>query len=320
MTAEEIWTEYAAFYGHDSVEAFQRFFGLMATGILDTGTVQAITQPRCGLRDNLVVIAEAKWRKRDLGWYVDKYLDGLDRAAQDNIFDAAWKSWGAVCDLRFQKVGSMAQADILLSTGSGRQDGFDGPSGVLAWMTLGTNADNQILGRFDMGETWVNDPARDIYLLAVAAHEFGHALNLDHASQNSGALMAPYYKRSIFKPTAHDIARVQALYGPPTGAPPTPGTPGTPPIPPLSPTGGIMREIVTLVVAAVLGYFKQSFPFLGRFLTDAMQEKIVDFIMRRFGLANVQLVQGSAPVTLASMDIDSVSRELTAEIGPPPTA
>lgn len=235
MNHDEIWQQYQQAYGVDSVEAFQHFFGLQTTGLLDDDTTKALTLPRCGIRDNLVVISEAKWRKRDLRLFVKGYLDGLSHQDQDSIYMEALNDWAHVCDKKFSQVGSIAQADIIVDVGRGRQDGFDGPGGTLAWMTLGTNNDNPILGKFDPGENWSKDPNRDIYLKAVACHEFGHALNLDHAPQNSGALMAPFYSRRVPKPTDHDIRRIQSLYGPPVGGPQPPSPPTPPPVGPVIP-------------------------------------------------------------------------------------
>lgn len=307
MTPETAWSEYANYYGHDSVEAYQKFFGLLATGLLDPVTVASFEQARCSVRDDLLM-EEARREKIDLTYCIESYVDGIEQVAQEAVVADAFASWARVSRPTFKRVANPAQADLLITAGH-----IDGPGGgVLGWAEVGGR-----LTKFEKNQNWTVALYR-----AMVTHEFGHLLGLTH-SQMRTALMYAMANPQIWTPQEQDdIPRIVTYYGPPTGAP-VPGmppTPGTPPIPPLSPTGGIMREIVTLVVAAVLGYFKQSFPFLGRFLTDAMQEKIVDFIMRRFGLANVQLVQGSAPVTLASMDIDSVSRELTAEIGPPPTA
>lgn len=97
------------------------------------------------------------------------------------------------------------------------------------------------------------------------------------------------------------------------------GAPGTDPVLPTPtplPGDSIVKEIVTLIVTAVMSYFK-SIPFLGRFITDAMIQKMVDLLMKRFGLEVVQL---SAPLRLPLVDIDSLVAEIKAEIGELPTA
>ena len=292
-----LWQEFANAYGWDSLEAYQKFFGLMESGALDLPTEEVLTARRCGVRDNLAVIAEAKWQKKVISYHTEKHLPGMPHAEQDNAVDAALASWAEHCDLKFQRVLSIARADVIFSTGHGRADGFDGPSGILAWMQLGTNNDNPILGCFDDQEPWSLSPGQDVYFPAVVAHEFGHALNLVH-DRDPNALMYAIYHKHISKPQRPDIARVQALYGPPPTPTPTP-------VP-----GGFMREIVDLIVTALVAYIKQTAPFLGRFL-EGQKDRIVDFIIRRFGLGLQQP---------ALMDMEGLASELVAEIGVPPPA
>lgn len=159
------------------------------------------------------------WPKDQLTYRIDAYLEGLAPATQDDIHRAAFRSWSDVCPLRFSQVGARQPADIVLSTGRGARANFDGPSGVLAWMQLPNGSGQPVHGSFDLDERWSADPNADIFLLAVSAHELGHALGLDHDTDRSVALMDRTYNRRVPKPQPNDIRRIQAYYGPSTSGP-----------------------------------------------------------------------------------------------------
>lgn len=306
MTDQERWQTFAAYYGYPpsshGVLDFQAKAGLIPTGELDTVTVELLTARRCGVSDALRMTLGSQWRKTNLNYCVASYLTGLPNGTQDEIYRAAWDSWQQACGIRLTQVADVNAANIILSTGRGPRSDFDGPSGVLAWMMLPQGRDEQLLGRFDLDETWVNESHRDIYLLAVACHEFGHALGLDHDSQLSGSLMAPYYKRQISRPQANDIRRIQGLYGPPSSEP----SPSPTPNPTPNPGGSVTREIIAAIVHFAVGAFTQyaaSTPnriddIAAKFLA-AKEAWLVDLIMSRLGLTG----------TLTTADVMAILNE-----------
>ncbi|XP_038606275.1 matrix metalloproteinase-9 [Tachyglossus aculeatus] len=106
---------------------------------------------------------------------------------------------------------------------------------------------------YDRHRKWGFCPDTGYSLFLVAAHEFGHALGLDHTTVRE-ALMFPMYSYTEGPPLhADDVEGIQFLYGPrtepdprpptapPTGRPPAPPTdrPTAPPAghPPAPPTG-----------------------------------------------------------------------------------
>lgn len=209
-----------------AIMEMQRVAGLPQTGILDDATKAKMSEPRCGCLDVQRMVEFARWRKNRLTYAVQSYLPEsmLSKADQVSILDQAWKAWEAHADIKLTPVSS-GTPDIIISTGRGRADGFDGPSGTLAWAQL-PNQDRQLLMKFDLDDTFGID--RNIRLLNVGTHEFGHLLGLDHSGVSS-ALMAPYYSAGVSRPQpSDDIPRIQALYGPAAAHPaptPTP-TPG----------------------------------------------------------------------------------------------
>lgn len=231
-------------------KAFQKMYGLTTNGKLDGKTRAAMRYPRCGCPDFMMISNNrqaVKWGKKNLTYYIEKYVGGISRPDQDDLLDLAFEQWEEHADLNIVRTNSKNQANLILSTGQGRRDNFDGPSGTLAWAYLppNNNYQGQLLMRFDLDETWiVNARDRGILFLNVACHEFGHMLGLDH-SRVQRALMAPYYSAGISKPQFNDdVTRIQRLYGKATTPTPTPPPPPgpTPPSPP-SPGGDNKIEV-----------------------------------------------------------------------------
>jgi len=211
-----------------SIKRFQEQFGINEEGI-GPKTIKAMEWPRCGVKERDVQAAlgtVAKWGLPDITYYIRSRDSDLSPAIYDACLGKAFDFWSAVTPLKFHKVDSENQANIVADTGSSRADDFDGPSGVLAWFQLcpSPNFKGQLLGKFDLSETWVADSTkRGIILVNVACHEFGHALGLEHSNVSS-ALMAPFYSPNVDRPQQNDdIPRIQALYGKPVATPaPTP--------------------------------------------------------------------------------------------------
>jgi hypothetical protein len=216
----------------NAILSFQKFFGIKQSGQLCAKTIRAMELYRCGVPDRSVAGTNSekhiqrlttftakmlpKWAKTALTYRVANYVNGLARSAQDDIIDKAFALWTNVAALQINRCNS-GDCDILVSTGQGQKDNFDGPGGVLAWCYLPDGSDSQLLMEFDLDETWITDSKqRGVLMLNVAAHEFGHALGLVHSTL-PGALMAPYYNPLVAEPQQNDdITKVQALYGRPT--------------------------------------------------------------------------------------------------------
>lgn len=230
------------------VREFQVMVGVTPDGNLDTQVIKALkTMPRCGCRDYSMISPEAfgsapRWGLKEVTYWVEKYVTGLSTGDQDDLMQMAFNAWTNVADIRFKRVSSQSNANIIISTGRGQRDNFDGPSGTLAWAYLPpqVNFQGQLLMRFDLDETWIKRASdRGILYLNVATHEFGHLCGLEH-SKISSALMAPYYNVAITKPQSNDdVPRIQALYGAATAPPPPPPPPTNPP--PTPPTGGKIK-------------------------------------------------------------------------------
>lgn len=211
----------AVFSFASALMEMQSMAGLPATGQLDDATRELMGRPRCGVLDVMRMVEFARWRKNRLTYQVQGYVQGLSQADQVDLIQQACQSWSAYADIQMSPI-TTGTPDIVIATGRGRAQGFDGGSGTLAWAHLPSGDERQLLMRFDMDESWTKDGA-GVRFLNVAAHEIGHLLGLDH-SRVPSALEAPYYSPGVSKPQANDdIPRIVALYGAATGTPtPTP--------------------------------------------------------------------------------------------------
>lgn len=178
----------------------------------------------CGIEDTLDA-RDTRWQKTTLAWGIEAGLPGVLLDTFRAVARQAFASWSAVAGLTFIEAASTDMADIVIGTGS-----IDGALGTLAWSELPPS--QPCHQRYDTGETWSVDgtpTGKEIELLAVMAHEIGHALGLQHDAQGSAALMAPYYSPKVLGPQARDVSRIQVLYGPPKAVPVPPVTPPTGP-------------------------------------------------------------------------------------------
>jgi hypothetical protein len=212
------------------IAAYQQRFGILPTGVIGPRTLKTISAPRCGCLDvpdpdndvhvqflrlqDKVAEKRNSWQKTGLTYFHRDFLPDLPIATQRQIIAAAWRAWDTICGISLAETTTESGADLIISTGRGSQNKFDGRGGVLAWAYTPNGKDKPLLMRFDLDEIWVTDASqRGVLLFNVACHEFGHMLGLSH-SHVSGALLAPHYSPLIAVPQANDdIAKAVALYG-----------------------------------------------------------------------------------------------------------
>uniref|UniRef100_A0A3B5AQE5 Collagenase 3 n=1 Tax=Stegastes partitus TaxID=144197 RepID=A0A3B5AQE5_9TELE len=199
----------------DKIQTMQRFFGLPPTGELTKDTLAVMKRPRCGLSDVEPFGETVRWKKTSLSYRLEVTFSlPISAAKVHKVFRAAWKLWSSVAPMKFRK-RDRREADIVISFHNGdHKDGspFDGKGGILAHAFLpGSDIGGDV--HFDADEDWSFNSTGT--LLAVAAHEFGHALGLPHSS-DPGAVMYPAYS---FAPnyelqlSFRDVKDVQHLYG-----------------------------------------------------------------------------------------------------------
>ncbi|CAH2324758.1 72 kDa type IV collagenase [Pelobates cultripes] len=149
-------------------------------------------------------------------------------------------SEGSPCVFPFTFLGNKYNS----CTTSGRSDGK-------LWCATSSN--------YDDDRKWGFCPDQGYSLFLVAAHEFGHALGLEH-SDDPGALMAPIYTYTKnFRLSQDDVNGIQDLYGPGSKDKPGPG-----PVPTLGPVTPELcsKDIIFDAVSQIRGeifFFKDRF-------------------------------------------------------------
>lgn len=213
--------------------AYQQFFGLQETGVLDEITILAMEAPRCGvpdlgLKEKYRNIFSGIWLKRELTFQIN--LNGIPGGliADDvqNAIVQAFRVWSDVASFAAYQVNSGADIEISFQigdhgNGNPLETPFDGSLGVLAHAfppPLGF-PNERLAGdiHFDAAETWsitIPTPVSSFDLLTLAIHEIGHSLGLEHSSVPA-AIMRPTFSPGSFQHTldSDDITNITSLYG-----------------------------------------------------------------------------------------------------------
>uniref|UniRef100_A0A3Q1G7M9 Matrix metallopeptidase 20b (enamelysin) n=1 Tax=Acanthochromis polyacanthus TaxID=80966 RepID=A0A3Q1G7M9_9TELE len=198
------------------VKDMQIFFGLNATGMLDSDTLEVMRNPRCGVPDveEYSHIQGTRWNKNVITYSIGRYTRDLPRSTVDSLIESAFSVWARASGLTFVRSHTRS-ADIMVEFVThehGDLYPFDGPRGTLAHAFgpgLGVGGDTH----FDDDECCTKNTTKGFNLFVVAAHEFGHALGLKH-SRNPGSLMYPTY--TSLHPanllSREDVVNINALY------------------------------------------------------------------------------------------------------------
>lgn len=212
-----------------AIRKFQEFAGIAKTGFLDAATKAKMALSRCGVTDAPLALtsgsSQFKWSKTRLTYSIESWSSDLSKDDVRRAISEAYGLWSKVTPLEFSEVPAGSTSDIKIRFGVRNHNDpwpFDGEGGVLAHATMPESG----MFHFDDDENWTYKDARKIHnneatdLLAVAIHEGGHTLGLEH-SRDENAIMAPFYQKTTDSSgnyvypnlKSDDISAIQAIYG-----------------------------------------------------------------------------------------------------------
>jgi len=214
-----------------AIKKLQKFYGIKATGIVDTQTLNLMKQKRCGAKDveyenpvnraKRYTLSRKRWPSKTLKYWFDptKYTADLALPIVRSEFERSLGLWAAQAGVSFEEVAVAADAHIKISWEYGDHgDGypFYGPGGTLA------HAFYPVKGmlHFDESEDYTAFTVTGTNLHYVATHEMGHILGLKHADSSLGnAIMYALYTGYSDNLQLHqdDIDGVVAAMGPGQG-------------------------------------------------------------------------------------------------------
>ncbi|CCA61386.1 hypothetical protein AV955_gp029 [Diadromus pulchellus ascovirus 4a] len=158
---------------------------------------------------------------RPVTWHLENVPPGVSNDTVVSLMNAAFSAWSVFINLSFV-YSEFETSDVIVAFRSGKhpEDAgeFDGPRGVLAHATLGSNPG---FIHFDSDENWNWDEYPSFVAQAfslrpifknVATHEVGHLIGMKHRSEY-GSIMNTYYAGTITEPSATDIAKARSIYG-----------------------------------------------------------------------------------------------------------
>ena len=207
-----------------AVSKYQRLGGLTIDGVAGKETKTQLERPRCPHEDSpggsavgAYTASGSTYNTNNLTYAFENDPADLTAAQAKTEIRAQFAKWEAVCGLSFTEVTTAQNPTFKIAWKKGdHNDGspFDGVGNVLAHAFYPPPRGGNHAGElhFDEDETFSLDGANGTYkLAAVALHEIGHLLGLEHSTDDD-AVMAPYYDVAKTELAADDIAGARQLY------------------------------------------------------------------------------------------------------------
>jgi hypothetical protein len=213
----------------NALNNYQVMSSISINSNLEDDTLSSMTSTRCGNADvrrsensglARYEIHAPRWNKGNLTWRISRYPvrpTSLTRSVVDGALRKAFRMWSNVSKIDFVQISgdSPRAADIDIRFKSSSYDDTCSiyfQDGELAHATLRRPAKIHFNGRVGWKIDLASRYNSDVDLVAVAAHEVGHVLGLDHSSDRN-ALMFARYQRQNSGLGRDDIQAIQFMYG-----------------------------------------------------------------------------------------------------------
>jgi len=206
-----------------AVRKYQRFNKLTVDGVAGGETKTELAKPRCihpdlsGGASGAYVMTSA-YPTSNLTYAFENDPADLPAETAKTIIREQFAKWAAVCKLSFTEVTTAQNPHLRIAWKKGdHNDGeaFDGAGNVLAHAFYPPPTGGAHAGQlhFDEDETYSIDGSDGtIKLAAVALHEIGHLIGLNH-SNDSNAVMWPSYSSDKTELHEDDENGAKDLYG-----------------------------------------------------------------------------------------------------------
>jgi hypothetical protein len=194
-----------------AITALQLRAGLAGTGRVEGETRKLIEGMRCGVPEGVATLDRrnkfahngSTWSKTTLSWRITNFPSSLTEAQVHTAVEAAFASWQAETDLRFEP--RTDSADIELSFAK-----VDGPGQTVASARFPERGGDIT---FDIDEPWSIDALStgSVDIQSTALHQIGHSLGLTHTEIQSAAMYG-YYAGTRRALHSDDRQGISALY------------------------------------------------------------------------------------------------------------
>ena len=203
-----------------AIKSFQRLIpGLKNDGVAGPITMRAMELPRCEVREQART-RRGFWGLKTINYFISKYVAGISKADQRDIFTESYRDITRNCDLKFHQVSDRDYANVVINVSTLLRFGFGRGGGTLASAELAPVPNFEGYGSsalaldFDGAEIWTADVnAIGVLLLPVHKHETLHNLGFGHNTGSKKTILAPFYNKTISMLQPADIAMLQKTYG-----------------------------------------------------------------------------------------------------------